>query len=80
MSGSPFVILPFICWILLTIYLVIITIMGITQILDIENFYIESMPFIDEIGTYQVYNCVPMCLFTKCFDKKIYTEYNVKSE
>lgn len=38
------------------------------------NLYIESIPFKNEIGTYQPYNYIPTCMFTKCFDKKIYTE------
>ena len=38
------------------------------------NFYIENMPMIDNIGTYQTYNFIPLCLFTNYFDKKIYIE------
>lgn len=38
------------------------------------NFYIQNMPIIDDLGTYQVYNFIPLCVFTNYFDKKIYVD------
>lgn len=55
---------------------IIIFISGVAMMGTGYNLYIESIPFEDEIGTYQVHNYIPTCMFTKCFDKKIYTEYN----
>jgi hypothetical protein len=36
------------------------------------NCYIQNIPIIDNLGTYQVYNFIPLCMFTSYFDKKIY--------
>ncbi len=36
------------------------------------NIYTESIPFIDDQGTYQIYSLIPLTIFTNIFDKKIY--------
>lgn len=36
------------------------------------GFYIKNMPMIDNNGSYQVYNFIPLALFTNYFDKKVY--------
>jgi hypothetical protein len=38
------------------------------------KYYIESIPIMDTVGTYQIYNFIPLRLFTTYFDKKIYID------
>lgn len=39
-----------------------------------NGYYIKNIPMMDETGTYQVYNFIPLFMITNCFDKKIYIE------
>lgn len=36
------------------------------------SLYIQCIPMIDNLGTYQVYNFIPLFMFTSYFNKKIY--------
>lgn len=59
-----FLVVLIIMWLYSTICLFLI---GISS-----DCYIQNMPMMDNLGTYQVYNFIPLCIFTSYFDKKIY--------
>lgn len=39
-----------------------------------NDYYIKSIPMLDHLGTFQIYNFIPLCIFTSYFDKKIYIQ------
>ena len=56
------------------IWLYLFICLGIIGVSGFE-FYAQSMPIIDKNGKcYQIYNFIPLCLFTSYFDKKIYID------
>lgn len=56
----------FILWLYITICLFISSFA--------TNLYIQSIPMIDNKGTYQMYYFIPLFLFCNYFNKKVYIE------